>query len=149
MEWAKHISTDILRFKYDKDQSDKLDGVLEEFRGNKTVYWHEQDGPIEVCVYTKLLETYEQREPVVVQVYEWDRGKDDEGFEVPIPLKYDFFLGLVNHSKYVTGASEENVLKLINKKKRLKIKRKYKILWKESLETALKRAIETLQKEAR
>ena len=150
MEWTKYIPQSILRFNYNKNQSDEIDEILEKFRGDKSVSWCEEDGSIEVCVYSSLSEFYEQKEPLVVQVYEWIRGKGNEGFDVPIPLKYDLFLDLVDCSGYVSGDSEENVLSLINKKNRLKVKRRLRrLFWREPLEVALKRAIEILQKKAR
>lgn len=148
IEWSKYINPSILRFEFDRDQSDRIDNILEEFREHKSVYWHEEDGPIEVCAYVPL-EFYEKKEPVVVQVYEWTTGTDKEGYKCPIPLKYDFFLGLVSCSEHVGGATGEKVLNLINKENRLKVKRRLRKLgWKESLEETLKKALDNLKQKA-
>ena len=148
IEWSKYINPSILRFKFDKDQSYRIDDILEEFREHKSVYWHEEDGPIEVCAYVPL-EFYEKKEPVVVQVYEWTTGTDEKGYKCPIPLKYDFFLGLVSCLEHVGGATGEKVLNLINKENKLKVKRRLRKLgWKESVEEALKKALNDLKQKA-
>jgi hypothetical protein len=148
MNWSQFIDSNKLRFGYNKEQREKLDEVIEDFKGDTKVSWHEEDGPIEVCVYYLRSVEYKRKTPVLVEVWEWDNDAvDEQGDKVPAPLRYDYFLGLVNCSEWVYGASEEDVKNIINEGNKLRYSRG--LFKKPSLEDALKKALADLQKRAK
>lgn len=154
MKWSEIIDPNILRFNYDREQRDRLNEVVKEFRGDIKTTWLEEDGPIEVCVFVPLY-VNDEKEPVLVEVWEWDNNTvDKDSYKEPTPLRYDFFLGIIDYSQYADHPYKERfgyfARDIINNDHRLRYNATSLFgLIKNNPEDMLKKALNKLQKKAK